>query len=99
MTQNKETRQKCLEKLAAIIEASPTCNFEIDNDCWYITKPNPEYNGRMDGVEPVIELANSSTFDWESDWYNWSNNYGEGLAEVLVFMLNKRGFNITASAV
>ncbi len=92
-------REQALRELAAIIEANPNCEFQIDNDCWYIVIPNPAYDGSNDDIEPTIEIASHSKYSWESEWYNWSNNYGEGLAEVLIFLLNKRGFNITAGAV
>ncbi len=95
-------REQALQELAAIIEANPNCNFEIDNDCWYITKPNPNYNKDAEATDensPTIEIAESGTYWWSTNWYSESNDYGVGLAEVLIFMLNKRGFNISASGV
>lgn len=77
------------EKLADFIEEHPECNFEIDNDGWYITTPE----------SPENQVADDSDFKWPTDWYGHSSNYGAGLAEAMVILLNRRGFKIQASAV
>lgn len=82
------------EKLADLIEANPTCKFDIDNDCWYITE-----QGKENSEEDVKEIAESDEYSWNTDWYSYSNLYGAGLAEALVILLNRRGFDIEASAV
>jgi hypothetical protein len=78
-----------IQRLADFIEAHPDCQFEIDNDAWYIND--------KDGKE--IANSEKADFDFTTDWYSHSNNYGFGLAEALIELLNRRGFNITASAV
>lgn len=78
------------EELADFIEANPNCNFEIDNDCWYITNDKEGDEG---------QLANDSDFPMSTKWYSSGNLYGAGLAEAMVILLNRRGFNIKASAV
>jgi hypothetical protein len=85
------------EQLADFIEANPHCKFDIDNDGWYITKP-------IDDKAAIVEyeenqIADSQDYQWETDWYSGSNLYGAGLAEAMVILLNRRGFNIKASAV
>ena len=76
------------EELADLIEANPDCEFAIDNDCWYI-------NRKSDGKE----IASSGQFYWSTDWYSGSNQYGTGLAEAMVILLNRKGFKIVAEAV
>lgn len=83
-----------MEKLIQIIEQNPDCQFSIDNDCWYIYK----HPSKCDGSDADV-LAKSSDFSWNTDWYSDSSNYGVGLAEVLLTMLNRRGFSLTANAV
>lgn len=80
------------EKLADLIEANPNCHFEIDNDVWYIVKDT-------DSETRDNELAKSDNFSYNTDWYGHSSNYGFALAEAMVILLNRKGFNITASAV
>lgn len=74
------------EKLADLIEANPNCHFFIDNDSWDM------HLGQK-------ELTDSSKLAWSTEWYSHSSNYGAGIAEALVILLNRRGFNIKAEAV
>lgn len=83
---------KKAEKLADFIEANPHCKFEIDNDNWCILKPT-------EGEYEENQIADDSAYAWETNWYSHSGNYGFGLAEAMVILLNRRGFNIEASAV
>jgi hypothetical protein len=76
-----------VEKLADIIEKNPNCNFEIDSDCWYVIS------------DQGTQLAASRDFSYDTDWYSHSSNYGAGLSEALVIILNRRGFSIKAEAV
>jgi len=82
------------EKLADFIEANPNCKFEIDNDVWYISKSDEQSNG-----DDSDQLTTSNDYEWNTNWYSHSCNYGAGLAEALVILLNRRGFNIEAAAV
>lgn len=82
------TRTEQIKKLADIIEQNPKCLFNIDNDGWYITDITGEQ-----------EIADSYQYQWNTEWYSYSNIYGSGLAEVLIELLNRRGFDIAASAV
>lgn len=75
-------------ELADFIEANPEVKFEIDNDGWHIARKFDD--------EPI---ADSDQYQWDTNWYSGSNCYGAGLAEAMVILLNKRGFNIEASAV
>jgi hypothetical protein len=77
------------EKLADLIEGNPNCTFDIDNDAWYITTPE----------SPESQIADDSDYAWRTKWYDHSSNYGSGLAEALVILLNRRGFNIKAQSV
>lgn len=52
-----------------------------------------------DDDEETVELANSDAYPFSSDWYGDSSNYGFGVSDALVILLNRRGFNIKASAV
>lgn len=81
------------EKLADFIEKNPKCEFHIDNDGWYITTPESRKNEEDD------RAADSDDYDWSTEWYSHSSNYGAGLAEALVILLNRRGFKIEAHAV
>ena len=87
-------KKSMAEKLADLIEANPNCKFEIDNDCWYITDKDRE-TSEVD----VKEIAESGKYSWSTDWYSYSNLYGAGIAEAMVILLNRRRFNIKASAV
>lgn len=87
-------KKSMAEKLADLIEANPTCKFEIDNDVWCITDKDMETS-----EDDVKEIAESGEYYWITDWYSHSNQYGAGLAEAMVILLNRRGFNIKASAV
>lgn len=94
---------KLAEKLADFIEKHPDCKFEIDNDVWYITEPikrekTPiEIEMKQDYEEN--QIADSSDYGWSTQWYGHSSNYGAGLAEAMVIILNRRGFKIVATAV
>lgn len=57
-----------IEKLADIIEANPKCQFEIDNDCWWITNGGENY------------LATSDDYPCRPEWYSYGNTYGSALA-------------------
>jgi len=81
------------ERLADFIEANPECEFHIDNDGWYITTPDTE------GTDEDDPAADDGQFSWQTDWYSHSSNYGAGLAEAMVILLNRRGFKIKAEAV
>lgn len=76
------------EKLADFIEKNPKCEFHIDNDGWYITTPE----------NPENQAADDSDYNWQTEWYDSSDNYGAGLAEAMVILLNRRGFKINAHA-
>lgn len=80
-------RITAVKKLADFIEAHPDCIFEIDNDAWYMLD--------KDGNE----IANSENHHWDTEWYSHSSNYGAGIAEALIELLNRRDFNISAAAV
>jgi len=74
------------EKLADLIEANPSSHFLIDNDWWEM------HRGQK-------EITNSDKLAWPTEWYSHSSNYGTGIAEALVILLNRRGFNIKSEAV
>lgn len=80
-------RNTAIEKLADLIEANPECTFEIDNDAWYMS----DKKGK--------EITNSEHWEYSTDWYSHSNNYGAGIAEAMIRLLNRRGFNIKATSV
>jgi hypothetical protein len=91
---------KQAEKLADFIEKNPHCKFEIDNDGWYILGPKKEGNNQPDDLDyGENQIADDSDYSWNTEWYSHSSNYGAGLAEALVILLNRRGFKIEASAV
>lgn len=77
------------EQLADLIEANPDCFFHIDNDCWDM----------VNSESPNEEITHSDKISWITDWYSGSGQYGAGIAEALVILLNRRGFNIKAEAV
>lgn len=81
------------EELADFIEANPECEFHIDNDDWYITTPETDAMGEGESA------AESEDYNWDTHWYSDSGNYGAGLAEAMVILLNRRGFKIKACAV
>lgn len=94
------TKRSKAEELADFIEAHPHCKFEIDNDCWYIMEPKKENNNQPDEDDfEENQIADNEDYSWNTDWYSGSNLYGAGLAEAMVILLNRRGFNIKASAV
>ena len=76
-------------KLADLIEKNKSAHFHIDNDLWAMVKNN----------ESEVEITDSDELKWETDFYGSSSNYGAGIAEALIILLNRRGFNITAEAV
>lgn len=82
-------KKSVAEKLADLIEKHPECTFDIDNDGWYMTTPE----------SPENQIADDTDYFWDTDWYAHSSNYGVGIAEALVILLNRRGFKITAQAV
>lgn len=84
------------ELLADLIEKNPDCVFDIDNDVWYMMDGPPR---EEDDVNERKEIAESGQFSWRTDWYGHSSNYGIGIAEALIVLLNRRGFNIKANAV
>lgn len=84
-------KKEIAEKLADLIEKNPKCNFHIDNDGWYITTAASQ---RKDET-----IADSSEYDWDTEWYGGGNCYGAGLAEALVILLNRSGYKIQASSV
>lgn len=77
------------EQLADLIEANPNCQFDIDNDSWFMGS----------GEDAAKEVTDSEAFYWETEWYGHSSNYGAGISEAFIILLNRRGFNIKASAV
>lgn len=85
--------QKLIKKLADIIEANPKCQFNIDNDYWDVTLPPKNDDDESE------TLATSDDFAYSSEWYGHSSNYGFALSEAMIELLNRRGFNIQASAV
>lgn len=86
---------KLAEKLADIIEANPNCMMNIDNDDWFIT----ELSSEDDDDDERKVFAEASKFGYETLWYGHSSNYGFALAEAMIILLNRRGFNIQAAAV
>lgn len=91
------SKKSMAEKLADIIEKNPNCFFSIDNDCWWMMDREPTIED--DENNESKELAESGEFAWNTEWYGHSSNYGFGIAEALIILLNRRGFNIKASAV
>ena len=94
---------KKAEMLADFIEANPNCKFDIDSDCWYIMEPikgeKTELQKEFDEEYEENQIADSSDYKWDTRWYSGSHLYGAGLAEAMVILLNRRGFNIVAYAV
>jgi hypothetical protein len=88
-----ETNNKTIKKLADLIEKNANCKFNIDNDQWYITVPNPK-----DENEDTV-IAESDEFQTDTKWYSGGHLYGSALAEAMVELLNRRGFEIEAEAV
>lgn len=76
-----------IEELADLIERNPTCDFQIDNDQWYIIDKDNN------------EIASSDDMGEDGDWYSGGNIYGSSLASAMVILLNRRGFSITAGSV
>lgn len=92
-------QSQAIQEIATIIQNNPNCEIRIDNDYWDIIditafdKDGDEIEGR----EPI--LADSNRYNFNSNWYGNSNNYGAGVADALVELLNRNGFNIKAEAV
>lgn len=84
------------EKLADLIEQHSSCQFDIDNDAWYMIVPSNKENAEDDDSD---EITDSTKFSWSTNWYGHSSNYGFGIAEALIILLNRRGFDIHANAV
>lgn len=80
------------KKLADLIEANPTCQFHIDNDSWEITI-------QKQGDEELTIIARSDDYSDRTNWYSYGNTYGSALSDAMVELLNRRGFQIEASAV
>lgn len=83
----KMEKKELIKKLADLIEKNPNCTFEIDNDVWYMMDANGN------------QVATSDDFSYSTDWYGHSSNYGFGITEALIEILNRKGFQIKASAV
>lgn len=88
---------KKAEQLADLIEKNPNCFFNIDNDVWYMMDREAQETDSESNSQK--EIAESGEFNWNTDWYSNSSNYGAGIAEALIVLLNRRGFNIKAEAV
>lgn len=82
---------KAAEHLANLIEQNPDCNFAIDNDYWDMVK------GGEKGSDDF--LITSEEMPYKTYWYGHSSNYGFAVAEALIILLNRRGFNIKVEAV
>jgi hypothetical protein len=80
-------RGTAIKKLADLIEANPECTINIDNDYWDILDENGN------------EIAECGKYPFQTNWYGHSSNYGFGVVEALIALLNRRGFGIDASAV
>ena len=80
------------EQLADFIEQNPNCMIDIDNDAWFIYEP------AYDDIESK-DITDSTKFSFNSNWYGHSSNYGFGVADALVVLLNRRGFNLKVQAV
>lgn len=83
-----KTTNEVIKKLADLIAANPKCQFIIDNDYWSILDESGEN-----------EIASSDEFRTDTEWYSTGNCYGAALAEAMVEILNRKGFEIYASAV
>ncbi len=92
-------KKQAIQEIATIIQNNPNCEIRIDNDHWYIldTTALDKDGEEIEGREPV--LADSDNYDFLSNWYSNSNYYGAGVADALVELLNRNGFNIKAEAV
>lgn len=90
-----KTKNKTIKKLADLIEKNPNCKFNIDNDQWDITVPNPNPKDENED-EPI---ADSDEYQTDTEWYSGGNLYGSALAEAMVELLNRRGFEIEAESV
>lgn len=86
-----------VEELAKIINDNPNCVIDIYNDYWQIYDREPNKNDSIND-EPK-SLAHSDDFKFDTKWYSSSNDYGHGISDALVILLNQRGFNIKANAV
>ena len=82
--------QEVIAKLADVIEAHPNAYIEIDNDVWYIYDETGEIEN---------QIASSGEYKAMSNWYSYGNQYGHLVADALVEILNRNGFNLRVSAV
>lgn len=89
--------QEVIKKLADVIETHPNAYIEIDNDVWYIYDGEPECDDETG--EMKNQIASSSEYKARSNWYSCGNQYGHLVADALVELLNRKGFNLKASAV
>lgn len=80
-------RNTAINKLADLIETNPECTFEIDNDAWYMIGKDGE------------EITNSEHWEYKTQWYGHSSNYGFAISEAFLTILNRQHFNIEARAV
>ena len=84
-------------KLADVIESHPNAQIEIDNDVWWIYDGEPDFDDETGYAKN--EIASSKTFKACSNWYSYGNQYGHLVADALVELLNRKGYNIKASSV
>jgi len=87
-------KNELAEKLADVIEQNPNCQFDIDNDSWFIVKLQEDSKG-----DDTDQIADYTDYQYRSEWYSHSNQYGAALAEAMIILLNRRGFKISAFAV
>ncbi|MBX3045161.1 MAG: hypothetical protein KIT33_15310 [Candidatus Kapabacteria bacterium] len=83
--------EKTAKDLADLIEQNSNCIIIIDNDSWDVFADEAMYKK----AEP---LAESDDYIFDTKWYGDANEYGFGIADALVLLLNRKGFNIKASA-
>lgn len=84
---------KTIAKLAAIIESNPGCRIVIDNDCWWIESALTD-----DDDEEPEELAHSSDFHVQTDFYSDGHCYGAAVTEAFIYLLRQNGMKFTAEA-
>lgn len=89
--------QEVIKKLADVLEGHPKACIEIDNDAWWIYDGEPLFD--EESGEPTNQIASSRDFPAESNWFSDGNYYGHLVADALVELLNRKGFNFKASAV
>ena len=95
--------ENAIKKLADIIEENKDeIEIHIDNDSWciYGRNNNKEKIGYYKKIaDSDNSLEDSYLFDVSSKWYGHGGNYGFLVADALVVLLNRRGFNIKAESV